>query len=194
MTLHSAKGLEFPVVFMTGMEEGIFPHSRSGDAGEELAEERRLCYVGMTRAMRKLYLSHARRRRIYGTYQYNPPSRFLAEIPAELTSAASSAVSAKSSAAPQHNLASLFASTGQAVEDENQEPVLPQAAMKYPPPEAEVDSAGGLRLGAKVRHIKFGIGTIRRLEGVGDQQKVTIYFNSVGAKKLLLKFAGLMPV
>ncbi|NOQ51132.1 MAG: AAA family ATPase, partial [Desulfuromonadaceae bacterium] len=79
MTLHSAKGLEFPVVFMTGMEEGLFPHSRSGDGGEDLAEERRLCYVGMTRAMRRLYLSHARRRRVYGTYQFNPPSRFLAE-------------------------------------------------------------------------------------------------------------------
>ena len=85
MTLHSAKGLEFPVVFMTGMEEGLFPHSRSGAAAEELAEERRLCYVGMTRAMRKLYLSYARRRRVYGTYQFNPPSRFLAEITFALT-------------------------------------------------------------------------------------------------------------
>ncbi len=193
MTLHSAKGLEFPVVFMTGMEEGLFPHSRSGDGGEDLAEERRLCYVGMTRAMRKLYLSHARRRRVYGTYQFNPPSRFLAEIPAELTDAVSSPVTAKVTAAQQHNLASLFDLTAPAAEDENQEPVQ-QPAARFSPPSADLDSGGGFRLGSKVRHIKFGIGTIRRLEGVGDKQKVTIYFNSVGSKKLLLKFAGLMPV
>ena len=84
MTLHSAKGLEYPVVFITGMEEGLFPHSRSGNGGADLDEERRLCYVGMTRAMSRLYLSHARRRRVYGTWQFNPPSRFLADIPAHL--------------------------------------------------------------------------------------------------------------
>jgi DNA helicase-2/ATP-dependent DNA helicase PcrA len=195
MTLHSAKGLEFPVVFMTGMEEGLFPHARSGDGGEELAEERRLCYVGMTRAMRKLYLSHARRRRVYGSYQFNPPSRFLAEIPAELTDAVVTSFSAQTPPAPQHNLASLFDMTAPAAEDENQELALPPAVVNYASAlETAAGSAGGLRLGSKVRHIKFGIGTIRRLEGVGDKQKVTIYFNSVGAKKLLLKFAGLMPV
>ncbi len=81
MTLHAAKGLEFPVVFMTGMEEGLFPHSRTtAGAGEEVEEERRLCYVGMTRAMEKLYLSHARRRRDYGSYQYNARSRFLVSL------------------------------------------------------------------------------------------------------------------
>lgn len=110
MTLHSAKGLEFPVVFMTGMEEGLFPHSRSGDLGEELAEERRLCYVGMTRAMERLYLSHARRRRVYGTYQFNPPSRFLAEIPADLVEGFDPEESMRVSPginSEGHNLASL---------------------------------------------------------------------------------------
>ncbi len=198
MTLHSAKGLEFPVVFMTGMEEGIFPHSRSGEAGEELAEERRLCYVGMTRAMKKLYLSHARRRRVYGTYQFNPPSRFLAEIPAELLATAAETQPAQPAAA-QHNLASLFdlaeADQSPTVELTEAEPQAPQpAAKKAPAASTEAENSGAFRLGMKVRHIKFGIGTIRRLEGSGDKQKVTVYFSSVGPKKLLLKFAGLVPV
>lgn len=193
MTLHSAKGLEFPVVFMTGMEEGLFPHSRSGDGSEDLAEERRLCYVGMTRAMRLLYLSHARRRRVYGTYQFNPPSRFLAEIPPELLADAP-AVESKGKSADRHNLASLFDLENPAQKTEERplsvapEPVFP------PVEETIVETTAGFRLGTKVRHIKFGIGTVRRLEGAGDKQKVTVYFNSVGPKKLLLKFAGLMPV
>ena len=195
MTLHSAKGLEFPVVFMTGMEEGIFPHSRSGNGGEELAEERRLCYVGMTRAMQKLYLSHARRRRVYGTYQFNPPSRFLTEIPAELTDDEGLAAAPKLKSGTQHNLASLYDLAATAAEDESQEPFNQQSVANFlPKSEAAAEASNGLRLGMKVRHIKFGIGTVRRLEGSGDKQKVTIYFNSVGAKKLLQKFAGLMPV
>jgi len=84
MTLHSAKGLEFPVVFITGLEEGLFPHQMSSDDPVRLAEERRLCYVGLTRAMRELYLTHAESRRLYGNETLNPPSRFLREIPAEL--------------------------------------------------------------------------------------------------------------
>jgi len=195
MTLHAAKGLEFPVVFMTGMEEGIFPHSRSGDGGEELAEERRLCYVGMTRAMQKLYLSHARRRRVYGTYQFNPPSRFLGEIPTELlTDHVAETVSTKVPA-QEHNLASLFdlAQPGK-VPVAVEEPVAIAEPQSPAREEASRDIGSGFRLGSKVRHIKFGVGTVRRLEGSGDKQKVTVYFNSVGAKKLLLKFAGLMPL
>lgn len=194
MTLHSAKGLEFPVVFMTGMEEGLFPHSRSGEAGEELAEERRLCYVGMTRAMRKLYFSHARRRRVYGTYQFNPPSRFLAEIPAELLAGWDTVPEVRPTAEQGHNLASLYDLATPAQKSET-DPSNPGPTPAY---SATVDipaeSGSGLRLGMKVRHIKFGIGTVRRLEGSEDKQKVTVYFNSVGPKKLLLKFAGLMPV
>ncbi len=197
MTLHSAKGLEFPVVFMTGMEEGLFPHSRSGSMGEDLAEERRLCYVGMTRAMQKLYLSHARRRRVYGTYQFNPPSRFLAEIPEQLV-AGSECSEVPGKALPVgHNLASLADLVTET------ERTIPQAGEVRVEPEGDYPSAkksagpengAGLRLGTHVRHVKFGLGTVRRLEGSGDKQKVTVYFNSVGSKKLLLKFAGLMPV
>ena len=84
MTLHNAKGLEYPVVFMIGMEDGVFPHMRSIEAGD-IEEERRLCYVGITRAMRNLYLTHARTRALYGGREWNVPSRFLGEIPAELT-------------------------------------------------------------------------------------------------------------
>jgi DNA helicase-2/ATP-dependent DNA helicase PcrA len=192
MTLHSAKGLEFPVVFMTGMEEGLFPHARSGALGEELAEERRLCYVGMTRAMKKLYLSHARRRRVYGTYQFNPPSRFLAEIPAELLGDMTVETPPVSESGSSHNLASLadLVAPSDAVEETSPVEVAVKPLRRQP----ESARSAGFQLGSRVRHIKFGIGTVRRLEGSGDKQKVTVYFNSVGTKKLLLKFAGLMPV
>ncbi len=195
MTLHSAKGLEFPVVFMTGMEEGIFPHSRSGDGGEDLAEERRLCYVGMTRAMKKLYLSHARRRRVYGTYQFNPPSRFLAELPEELLADGGEEFATQQTPKPAHNLASLFDLADSSQQPEVvEEPQIVQKPQRPSEPETAPESQSGLRLGMKVRHIKFGVGTVRRLEGSGDKQKITVYFSSVGAKKLLLKFAGLMPI
>jgi len=182
MTLHAAKGLEFPVVFMTGLEEGLFPHNR-GD-GSNVEEERRLCYVGMTRAMKHLYLTHARRRRIYGSYQYNAPSRFLAEIPRP----------SEPTPLPQetggHNLAALFAT----VDDDSSTARLAATADEglgeiEVIPEAEE----GLRLGMRVRHIKFGIGTVRRLEGRGENQKVIVYFERIGPKKLLLRFAGLEP-
>ncbi|AMV71009.1 UvrD-helicase domain-containing protein [Desulfuromonas carbonis] len=185
MTLHAAKGLEFPVVFMTGMEEGLFPHSRAAGAGEDLEEERRLCYVGMTRAMEKLILSHARRRRVYGTFQYNPPSRFLAEIPPRLLAQTPPGLQRVAG----HNLASVFEQllpdplpvTGGDGDDFVEE-------VRVVP-----DAEEGLRIGLKVRHVKFGIGTVRRIEGQGDNQKVIVYFNTVGPKKLLLKFAGLEP-
>jgi DNA helicase-2/ATP-dependent DNA helicase PcrA len=184
MTLHAAKGLEFPVVFMTGMEEGLFPHSRTTvGEGREVEEERRLCYVGMTRAMEKLYLTHARRRRVYGSYQYNPPSRFLDEVPVRLLAAPEPVALRKPAA---HNLASIFEQLAPSSFDADESPFEEEVRIV---PDAEE----GLRLGSRVRHAKFGIGTVRRLEGAGDNQKVTIYFNTVGVKKLLLKFAGLEP-
>ena len=204
MTLHAAKGLEFPVVFITGMEEGIFPSARCSDGGEKLEEERRLCYVGMTRAKEKLYLTHALRRRIYGSYQYNPPSRFIAEVPQELLVAQPQK---KQPAKAGHNLAALFADVGTT----QQEPDLfaattPTASMPQTnfdkqiaqQPTVEVEPApqpdGVLRIGSRVRHARFGVGTVRRLEGAGDKEKVIVYFNRFGPKKLLLKFAGLEPV
>ncbi len=185
MTLHAAKGLEFPIVFVTGLEDGLFPHSRSG--GEDIEEERRLCYVGMTRAMERLYLTHARRRRIYGSYQYNPPSRFLAEIPTEVLAGQPKVVKKTET----HNLAGLFAETDQTVPSGSDSVDTDEAPFE----EVEIvpEAEEGLRLGMRVRHLKFGVGTVRRIEGSGDNQKVIVYFNSIGAKKLLLRFAGLEP-
>jgi DNA helicase-2/ATP-dependent DNA helicase PcrA len=183
MTLHAAKGLEFPVVFMVGMEEGLFPHNRSNDGQEELEEERRLCYVGMTRTMEKLYLTHARRRRIFGDYQFNPPSRFLGEVPNQLLD--QPAVGGLHKAAG-HNLASLFDQAEPDLPDDD--PFIDDDEVRMVP-----DAEEGLRIGLQVRHIKFGVGTVRRIEGEGDNQKVTVYFHRFGPKKLLVKFAGLEP-
>jgi DNA helicase-2/ATP-dependent DNA helicase PcrA len=203
MTLHAAKGLEFPVVFMSGMEEGIFPGERAGDSGEQLEEERRLCYVGMTRAMLKLYMTNARRRRVYGSYQFNRPSRFLDEIPPHLLdNPVESGDKANFSA---HNLASIFAQLPvqepEASEDgpphtpteSTRAAESPAHAADEPVIEVEKNdkSQRGLNIGTRVQHARFGIGTVRRIEGSGDKQKVIVYFNRFGPKRLLLKFAGL---
>jgi len=168
MTLHGAKGLEFPVVFLTGMEEGVFPHTRALSDTGELEEERRLAYVGVTRAMDRLYLTHAQRRMIYGnTYSY-PKSRFLEEIP---------------------NL--------EAIDGEGA--VAPRPAGGRWREVAIHESAGaGLELnlgpGDKVRHPKWGEGTIRDLVGAGGDGLVTIDFPNVGEKMLMLKYAPLERV
>jgi DNA helicase-2/ATP-dependent DNA helicase PcrA len=172
MTLHSAKGLEYPVVFITAMEEGMFPHSKKAD--EDIEEERRLCYVGMTRAMEKLYITHARRRRVFGDFQTNDRSRFVDEIPAELLHEIG-------------NQAQKWETARQRVEEMQAPPRAPS------PREVHVEYEDGLRVGARVRHASFGVGTVQRVEGSGDGQKATVFFNTVGRKKLLLKFAGLEP-
>ncbi len=195
MTLHSAKGLEFPLVFMVGMEEKLFPHARSLEEPEQMEEERRLCYVGMTRARERLFLTNARRRRIFGQEQYNSPSRFLADIPKELLDVEDEgyqqpafgfgsglgAVPPREPAVekgPVHNLASVF--------EMELEPELANEVQVVPD-----ETVDGVWLGMKVRHGKFGVGTVRRIEGSGNEQKVIVWFNSVGPKKLLVKFAGL---
>ena len=200
MTLHSAKGLEYPIVFITGMEEGLFPHSRSAAGSEELDEERRLCYVGMTRAMSRLYLSHALRRRVYGTWQFNSPSRFLVDIPTSLLAGQQKESTTVRASMPQsttpHNLAALADLIAPEEADLSAPVVEPRRSERTRQSSPDAGSRtddGGLRLGARVRHLKFGPGVVRRLEGSGDKRKVTVYFNSVGTKKLLLKFAGLMP-
>jgi DNA helicase-2/ATP-dependent DNA helicase PcrA len=181
MTVHAAKGLEYPVVFMAGMEEGLFPLARSSESREELEEERRLCYVGMTRAMEKLYLVHARKRRVFGDYQFNPASSFLSDIPISVIERGRRQSPLHKQAG--HNLASLFDQPLPEVEAEEFSETVRHVA------EAEE----GLRIGSKVRHLKFGVGVVRRIEGSGESCKVTVWFNSVGPKKLLLKFAGLEP-
>ena len=178
MTLHSAKGLEFPVVFMIGMEERLFPHVRALDDSEQMEEERRLCYVGMTRARERLVLTNARRRRIFGQDQYNSPSRFIADIPREFLDVEEVFQPGFNfgNEPSRHNLASVFATE---IEPESNE-------VRVVP-----DEPAGVCIGMRVRHGKFGVGTVRKIEGGGDEQKVIVWFNSVGPKKLLVRFAGL---
>ncbi|HYB42177.1 MAG TPA: UvrD-helicase domain-containing protein [Candidatus Methylomirabilis sp.] len=164
MTLHSAKGLEFPAVFLTGMEEGVFPHSRSMDDPEELEEERRLCYVGITRAKQRLVLSYALHRRMQG-YGVAEPSRFLNEIPEnQLTM-----VNARSSdRAPR-----------------------PEAGAEA---QASADESFPFRLGAKLRHARWGEGLLVGLEREGDDVVATVHFASVGRKRLSLQYAHLEEI
>jgi DNA helicase II / ATP-dependent DNA helicase PcrA len=180
MTLHSAKGLEFPMVFMVGMEERLFPHLRALEDPVQMEEERRLCYVGMTRAKKRLFLLNVRRRHIFGQEQLNPPARFLRDIPAELIDAGDEwqQPAAIQAAVATHNLASLF-------EDEI-EPDFDNEVRMVPE-----DQEDGVFLGMRVRHAQFGPGVIRKIEGEGDNQKVIVAFASVGFKKLLVRFAGL---
>ncbi|MGB4598515.1 MAG: UvrD-helicase domain-containing protein [Trichlorobacter sp.] len=185
MTLHAAKGLEFKVVFMVGLEERLFPHVRALDDLDGMEEERRLCYVGMTRARERLYLLYARRRHLFGQEQTNLPSRFLKEIPGELLAdgqdsswAVPSVNRSERLAAPQsHNLSAVSSALAE-VE------VVPEPGDDY----------GSVFIGMRVRHAKFGTGTIRKIEGQGDDQKLVVWFTTVGPKKLLARFAGLERV
>jgi len=175
MTLHAAKGLEFESVFLVGLEEGLLPHSRSLSGEDALEEERRLCYVGMTRAMARLHLSWARSRQVFGQRRVTEPSRFLAEIPEEglERSGGSSRARPRAGEVPSPRVAPGHGGTGVAVS------VTPGV------------EAAGLRPGAKVRHPLFGVGTVLRREGDGEDLKVTVSFPGVGAKKLVARFAGL---
>src|SRR6185312_689436 len=195
MSLHSAKGLEFGLVFLAGMEEGLFPHSRTRNSPAELEEERRLCYVGMTRAREQLYLTHAARRRRFGGQLNEPsePSRFLSEVPRQLLRDDS----------PVDAFAAAVRSSGPRYVTEGysqEEPAaarlrqfLPTAPAR-PAPSRALASPGGWRSGARVRHAKFGVGTVLRVEGEGDQTKLTISFPGFGLKKLLEKVAALTSV
>ena len=192
MTLHAAKGLEFSLVFIIGMEERLFPHVRALEDQAQMEEERRLCYVGMTRAKERLYLVNTRRRRIFGQEQYNRPSRFIADIPLEfielegefqpdLAFAVKGAERAGyGESPPTHNLSAVF-------EREEDEEIVNE--VRVVPDEAEE-----IFIGMKVRHGKFGVGTVRKVEGSGENQKLIVWFNSVGPKKLLVRFAGLERV
>ena len=187
MTMHAAKGLEFPMVIIAGLEEGLFPHSRSSEDEEELEEERRLCYVGMTRAQSQLLLTSAARRRVFGEYQSTEPSRFLDEIPAELVERIAAAAPHYGHYAHSHyefrtNPYSRKGRGGRARESE--------AAYQY---EEEDQSAVGLRPGMRVRHAQFGVGNVIAVEEHNDDLKITVRFNAVGVKKLLAKYAKLEP-
>ena len=175
MTLHAAKGLEFDWVFLVGLEEGLLPHSRSLTGEEALEEERRLCYVGMTRAMERLHLSWARSRQVFGQRRVAEPSRFLAEIPEVVLER-----SGGSGRRPTWR-------------GETPPRWAPPAAATAAPPGPGA-SGEPMRPGVRVRHPLFGVGTVLRREGDGDDLKVTVSFPGVGAKKLVARFAGLEVV
>jgi DNA helicase-2/ATP-dependent DNA helicase PcrA len=186
MTLHSAKGLEFPTVILAGLEEGLFPHSRSSDDLEELEEERRLCYVGMTRARARLVLTGAARRRVFGEYQASQPSRFIDEVPETLVERV---MPTYSSAPYKGNFPHYEFRTnpygngrrGRARED--------PPAYKY---EDEDQSTGlALRQGMKVRHPQFGLGTVLSVEALDDDVKLVVRFVAVGQKTLRARYARL---
>jgi DNA helicase-2/ATP-dependent DNA helicase PcrA len=192
MTLHAAKGLEFPTVIMSGLEEGVFPHSRAFDEEDEMAEERRLCYVGMTRARSQLVLTGAARRRVFGEYQSMEPSRFMDEVPPHLVERIE----------PAYPTSSYQSSFGGGYGRSRSYPSArfgagsstyhrPAPAFSY---EDEDQSALlGLRLGAKVRHPQFGVGTILSVEELADDVKLVVRFG-VGPKTLRAKYAKLEMV
>ena len=178
MTLHTAKGLEFPVVFLAGMEDGLFPHQRSINDLASLEEERRLCYVGITRAMRQLYLCYAEQRRLHGVDSYNMASRFIQEVPPGLLEEVRPRMQLA-----RHGLATPAAGRRAGVAD--------TGGMFRTPAEP---AAGGMRLGARVRHGKFGEGVVLNLEGQGPHARVHVNFEHQGAKWLMVSVARLETV
>ncbi len=176
MTLHTSKGLEYPAVFIAGVEEGLFPHSRSQDSGEEIEEERRLCYVGMTRARRFLFLTNTVSRELYGVRQQSRPSRFLAEIDAALI---------RRIAPERPSLLRQPASDG---------PYIDYADSQIPEDREAGADGDGLQIGARVIHPTFGPGIVRRREGRGDSAKAWVDFGRSGVKLLVLKFARLRAI
>jgi DNA helicase II / ATP-dependent DNA helicase PcrA len=224
MTLHAAKGLEFPLVFLCGLEEGLFPHSRTFLHPDDIEEERRLCYVGMTRAMDILILSRAVYRRRYGTDlpEASVPSRFLEEIPAELVEQLGTP---RRHAAPSRAGAPAPHDSHYAYEDEDQSvswagrqkqrtPTTSYSGRSYNSidniaeffasrgkkftipklPVEEPRGKRGFRPGQKVRHPKYGEGTVYQREGDGEEAKITVQFPRFGLKKLVEKYAQLQPV
>ncbi|MDD1638170.1 MAG: DNA helicase II [Methylococcaceae bacterium] len=161
MTLHSAKGLEFKLVFLVGMEEGLFPSQQSVDDVARLEEERRLCYVGMTRAMKQLYLTYAESRRLYGRESYPRPSRFLREIPAEF------------------------------LQEVRMRATVSRPVTAVQAKAASLQATGSYKLGQRVGHAKFGEGVVLQMEGSGAQERVQINFKQVGVKWLMLAYAKL---
>jgi len=213
MTLHTAKGLEFPAVFLVGLEEGVFPHLRALSDPDELEEERRLAYVGITRAQRRLYLTSAWSRTLWGSTQYNPPSRFVREIPEHLVA----------DHQPATRRGPLGGSTwggrvwagggrggrwddeqggrrgdagdegrvfGRGGRDDHRERVV-DAALRPTPAKTTGAEQLGLHVGDDVVHAKWGEGIVIDLSGSGDKAEVTVRFPGIGEKRLLLAWSPL---
>ncbi|HHW30804.1 MAG TPA: DNA helicase PcrA [Clostridiaceae bacterium] len=182
MTLHSAKGLEFPVAFIVGMEEGVFPSYRSLDSESELEEERRLCYVGMTRAKEKLYITNTFCRTLFGNTTYNQPSRFISEIPPEFLDEVGETTRRVDKIINTSNISGLKLFRGSnliSVED-----LMPKKQV----------SDISFNVGDRVQHKKFGKGTIIAVEKAGDDYKLEIQFDEVGMKRLMAAFANLIKI
>ena len=213
MTLHSAKGLEFPRVYLAGMEDGLFPGYMSINAGdrEELEEERRLCYVGITRAEQELTLTSARRRMVHGETQYNPMSRFVKEIPRELLDTGNKKFTQETEMPAQQNTyarareafrAQAFAGAlGGMTPAKNQgvgKPLTGSQALASLQKGSQLAAGGngplGYEVGDRVRHVKFGEGTVTDIKEGGRDHEVTIEFDSVGTRKMFAKFARLVKV
>ena len=216
LTLHNAKGLEFPIVFLAGLEEGLFPHQRSIASVAAIEEERRLCYVGMTRAQKRLYLTWARFRRRFGggEQERSVPSRFLSEVPPELIvnqgeddsvpqvdlhaeryevrqSAKRNTFTGKTYNSLD-NISQFFAERGVAYPAPKTQQVVPRPAVAAKPlPAAPPPVRKAARTGMTVEHPKYGTGTVVRREGDGDDAKITVSFPRFGMKKLVEKYAGL---
>lgn len=168
MTLHSAKGLEFPLVFLAGLEDGLFPHQMSMEEPGRLEEERRLCYVGITRAMKELYLTYAETRRINGSETYNRVSRFVSEIPSELVQ--------------EVRMSNIVT-----------KPAMPVNTRRRKAMTGDVDGTD-LKLGQRIKHSKFGEGIVVNYEGQGKQARIQVNFDDEGSKWLMLAYATLLPL
>jgi len=194
MTLHCAKGLEFPFVFIVGIEEGLLPHYRRGDEIEDLEEERRLCYVGITRAKERVFLSRAEKRSTFGVGRANFPSRFLEELPMELIQLEERQGKIETLFSQETSMADQltdwkdhFQQPEKAMDDLTQENFFLEGREMVLSPEEFFP----LRVGMKVRHPKFGEGRVRSIEGMDEGQKATIVFQTVGSKRLKVRYAHL---
>jgi DNA helicase-2/ATP-dependent DNA helicase PcrA len=196
MTLHIAKGLEFPVVFMVGMEDGIFPHCRSMTDAAALEEERRLAYVGITRAQRRLYLCHAWSRTLFGQTQYNPASRFLAELPEQLMELKEHGSRsrprrdgrppARTKAERGYSVVGLPGTSGSTDVEPGWTAPLATGVSKHEP--------AAISAGDTVIHERWGEGVVTTVSGVADDAEATIVFSDVGEKRVLLAYAPLKKV
>ena len=211
MTLHAAKGLEFEVVFLTGMEEGILPHSQSRDESEDIEEERRLCYVGMTRAKQELYCMHAMERRVHGQFREQSASPFLAEIPEEAVERIALArprlqhtagntwrerpLQARQGNNPNATRSRQGDSTSDVFGFFKDTPVrFDPSALRTSKGRNDAGSNGELTRGSRVRHEQFGEGVILRMEGSGENAKLTVYFDRAGTRKFVAKYAKLIKL